>query len=120
MKTQYDADETRRKTFRQELHGNIEKGLKARKYSECLPGRVKKLCETWPIDNDEIVINFARAFGEDYTFENIKYRIYYNDYKSKNDNNKIYKIWIYEGVKINSELLTNPLLLYETAFSIIK
>lgn len=64
VKTQYDADETRRKTFRQELHGNIEKGLKARKYSECLPGRVKKLCETWPIDNDEIVINFARAFGE--------------------------------------------------------
>ena len=50
-------------------------------------------------------IRIARAFGEDYTFENIKYRIYYNDYKSKNDNNKIYKIRIYEGVKINSELL---------------
>lgn len=50
-------------------------------------------------------IRIARAFGEDYTFENIKHRIYYNDYRFKNDSNKIYKVKIYDGVKINSELL---------------
>ena len=48
-------------------------------------------------------IRIARAFGEDYTFENIKNRIYYRDYQFKED--KVYKIRIYEGVKINSELL---------------
>ncbi len=50
-------------------------------------------------------IRIARSFGEDYTFENIKHRIYYNDYRFKNDNNKIYKVRIYDGVKINSKLL---------------
>ena len=44
-------------------------------------------------------IRIARAFGEDYTFENIKHRIYYNDYRFKNDSNKIYKVKIYDGVK---------------------
>ncbi len=48
-------------------------------------------------------IRLPRAFGEDYTFENIKNRIYYSDYQFKED--KVYRIRIYEGVKINSELL---------------
>lgn len=50
-------------------------------------------------------IRIARTFGEDYTFENIKHRIYYNDYRFKNDSNKIYKVKVYDGIKINSELL---------------
>lgn len=50
-------------------------------------------------------IRIARTFGEDYTFENIKRRIYYNDYRFKDDSNKIYKVKIYDGIKINSELL---------------
>lgn len=50
-------------------------------------------------------IRIARAFGEDYIFENIKHRIYYNDYRFKNDSNKTYKVKIYDGIKINSELL---------------
>ena len=50
-------------------------------------------------------IRIARAFGEDYTFENIKHRIYYNDYRFKNNSNKIYRVKIYDGIKINSELL---------------
>ena len=48
-------------------------------------------------------IRLAKAFGEDYTFENIKNRIYYRSYQFKE--NKIYRIKIYEGIKINSELL---------------
>ena len=48
-------------------------------------------------------IRLSRAFGEDYTFENIKNRIYYRDYQFKED--KVYRVKIYEGVKINSELL---------------
>lgn len=48
-------------------------------------------------------IRLARAFGEDYTFENIKDRIYYRGYQSKED--KIYRIKIYEGVKIDKDLL---------------
>lgn len=50
-------------------------------------------------------IRIARTFGEDYTFENIKHRIYYNDYRFKNDSNKIYEVKVYDGIKINSELL---------------
>ncbi len=45
-------------------------------------------------------IRIARAFGEDYTFENIKHRIYYNDYRFKNDSNKIYKVGTYKQFKI--------------------
>ena len=50
-------------------------------------------------------IRLAKAFGEDYKFENIKYRIYYGD--NRIENNKVYKVRIYDGVKINSELLKN-------------
>lgn len=48
-------------------------------------------------------IRIARAFGEDYTFENIKNKIYYRNYQFKK--NKIYRVKIYEGVKIDSNLL---------------
>ena len=48
-------------------------------------------------------IRIARAFEEDYTFENIKNRIYYRNYQFKE--NKIYRVKIYEGVKIDSNLL---------------
>lgn len=48
-------------------------------------------------------IRLARAFGEDYTFENIKDRIYYKNYQPKE--NKVYRIKIYEGVQINADLL---------------
>lgn len=50
-------------------------------------------------------IRLARVFGEDYTLDNIKNRIYYKNYEYETDNNKIYKFKIYDGVKINSELL---------------
>ncbi len=53
-------------------------------------------------------IRLARAFGEDYTFDNIKSRIYRNGaYKmhETNENEKIYKIRIYDGIKINQEKL---------------
>ena len=46
-------------------------------------------------------IRLARAFGEDYTLDNIKNRIYYKNYEYEANNNKIYKIKIYDGVKIN-------------------
>lgn len=48
-------------------------------------------------------IRIARAFGEDYTFENIKNRIYYRNYQFKE--NKIYRVKIYQGVKIDTDLL---------------
>ena len=48
-------------------------------------------------------IRIVRAFGEDYTFENIKNRIYYRNYQFKE--NKKYKVKIYEGVKIDMDLL---------------
>ena len=50
-------------------------------------------------------IRLARAFGEDYTLDNIKNRIYYSNYEYETNNNKIYKFKIYDGIKINSELL---------------
>lgn len=48
-------------------------------------------------------IRLSRAFGEDYTFENIKNRIYYRNYQT--NENKVYKVKIYEGVKIDKNLL---------------
>ncbi len=53
-------------------------------------------------------IRLARAFGEDYTLDNVKFRIYRNGaYKmhETNENEKIYKIRIYDGIKINQEKL---------------
>ena len=58
-------------------------------------------------------IRLARAFGEDYTFENIKTRIYqptlYDRYLKRTNNEKIYKVRIYDGIKIDQEKLkTSP------------
>ena len=54
-------------------------------------------------------IRLARAFGEDYTFENIKTRIYqsavYDKYLKRNNNEKVYKVRIYDGIKIDQEKL---------------
>lgn len=54
-------------------------------------------------------IRLARAFGEDYTFENIKTRIYqealYDSYLKRNNNEKVYKVRIYYGIKIDPEKL---------------
>lgn len=54
-------------------------------------------------------IRLARAFGDDYTFEHIKTRIYqsaiYDKYIKRNDNEKIYKVKIYDGIKIDPEKL---------------
>ena len=53
-------------------------------------------------------IRLARTFGDNYTFENIKSRIYrngaYQSYKT-NDDEKVYKVKIYDGIKINQEKL---------------
>ena len=49
-------------------------------------------------------IRLARAFGEDYTFENIKTRIYHRglyDYINANKQEKVYKVRIYDGIKID-------------------
>ena len=54
-------------------------------------------------------IRLARAFGEDYTFENIKTRIYHSglyDYmKANKPQPKVYKVRIYDGIKIDQEKL---------------
>lgn len=53
-------------------------------------------------------IRLARAFGEDYTFENIKTRIYHSglyDYINANKQEKVYKVRIYDGIKIDQEKL---------------
>ena len=54
-------------------------------------------------------IRLARAFGEDYIFDNIKTRIYqptlYDRYLKRTNNEKVYKVRIYDGIKINQEKL---------------
>ena len=54
-------------------------------------------------------IKLARTFGEDYTFDNIKTRIYqptlYDRYLKRDNNEKMYKVRIYDGIKINQEKL---------------
>lgn len=54
-------------------------------------------------------IRLARTFGEDYTFDNIKTRIYqgalYDRYLKITNNEKVYKVRIYDGIKIDQEKL---------------
>lgn len=54
-------------------------------------------------------IRLARAFGEDYTFDNLKSRIYqptlYDRYLKRTNNKKVYKVRIYDGIKIEQEKL---------------
>lgn len=65
-------------------------------------------------------IRLSRAFGEEYSYKNIKNRIYYNDTylerqeeqmqnenhsQKQNKNGKLYKVKIYNGIKINEYLL---------------
>ncbi len=53
-------------------------------------------------------IRLARVFGEDYTLDNIKSRIYRNGAYQMHEttkNEKIYKIRIYDGIKIDREKL---------------
>lgn len=55
-------------------------------------------------------IRLARAFGEDYTFENIKTRIYNSGlyaYINANKQEKVYKVRIYDAIKIDQEKLKN-------------
>ena len=53
-------------------------------------------------------IRLARVFGEDYTFDNIKTRIYNSDlyeYKNANKQEKVYTVRIDDGIKIDQEKL---------------
>ena len=53
-------------------------------------------------------IRLARAFGEDYTYNNIKTRIYNSslyDYINANKQEKVYTVRIYDGIKIDQEKL---------------
>ena len=54
-------------------------------------------------------IRLARAFGDEYTFDHIRTRIYqsaiYDRYLKRTNNEKVYKIRIYDGIKINQEKL---------------
>lgn len=54
-------------------------------------------------------IRLARAFGEDYTFDYIKTRIYqptlYDRYLRRTNNEKVYRVRIYDGIKIDQEKL---------------
>lgn len=53
-------------------------------------------------------IRLTRVFGENYTFENIKTRIYHRglyDYINANKQEKVYKVRIYDDIKIDQEKL---------------
>lgn len=58
-------------------------------------------------------IRLARAYGKEYTFENIKLRISYKEYYKNNiqeevqnkNSQKIYRVRIYDGIKIDKHLL---------------
>ena len=55
-----------------------------------------------------INIRLARAFGEEYTFDNIKTSIYNSglyEYKNANEQEKVYTVRIYDSIKIDQEKL---------------
>lgn len=104
----YNRNSGKMELIKQDIDEAIEKSRKYQDFVDELAYKgyyIKKsnnsLSISTPYFNRNI--RLARAFGEDYTFENIKDRIYYRDYQPKE--NKIYRIKIYEGVKINEDLL---------------
>lgn len=104
----YNRNSGKMELIKQDIDKSIKKSTKYQEFVDELAYKgyyLKKsnnlLSISTPYFNRNI--RLARAFGEDYTFENIKDRIYYRNYQSKE--NKIYKIKIYKGVKINQFLL---------------
>ena len=104
----YNRNSGKMELIKQDIDEAIEKSRKYQDFVDKLAYKgyyIKKsntsLSISTPYFNRNI--RLARTFGEDYTFENIKDRIYYRDYQPKE--NKIYRIKIYEGVKINEDLL---------------
>lgn len=104
----YNRNSGKMELIKQDIDEAIEKSRKYQDFVDELAYKgyyIKKsnnsLSISTPYFNRNI--RLARAFGEDYTFENIKDRIYYRNYQPKED--KIYRIKEYEGVKINKDLL---------------
>lgn len=104
----YNRNSGKMELIKQDIDEAIEKSTKYQEFVDNLAYKGYYLRKTnnslsisTPYFNRNI--RLARAFGEDYTFENIKDRIYYGGYQSKE--NKVYKIKIYEGVKIDKDLL---------------
>lgn len=104
----YNQNSGKMELIKQDIDEAIEKSTKYQEFVDNLSykgyylrKRNNSLSISTPYFNRKIRI--SRAFGEDYTFENIKDRIYYGGYQSKE--NKVYKIKIYEGVKIDKDLL---------------
>ena len=104
----YNRNSGKMELIKQDIDEAIEKSRKYQDFVDELAYKgyyIKKsnnsLSISTPYFNRNI--RLARAFGEDYTFENIKDRIYYRNYQPKE--NKIYRIKVYEGVKINKDLL---------------
>lgn len=104
----YNRNSGKMELIKQDIDEAIEKSRKYQDFVDELAYKgyyIKKsnnsLSISTPYFNRNI--RLARAFGEDYTFENIKDRIYYRSYQPKE--NKVYKVKIYEGVKINKDLL---------------
>ncbi len=104
----YNQNSGKMELIKQDIDEAIEKSTKYQEFVDNLSykgyylrKRNNSLSISTPYFNRNIRI--SRAFGEDYTFENIKDRIYYGGYQSKE--NKVYKIKIYEGVKIDKDLL---------------
>lgn len=97
----YNRNSGKMELIKQDIDDAIEKSKKYQDFVDELAYKgyyIKKSNNVLPYFNRNI--RLARAFGEDYTFENIKDRIYYRNYQSKEN-----KVKIYEGVKIDKDLL---------------
>ena len=104
----YNRNSGKMELIKQDIDEAIEKSRKYQDFVDELAYKgyyIKKFNNSLSISTPYFNrnIRLARAFGEDYTFENIKDRIYYRSYQPKE--NKVYKVKIYEGVKINKDLL---------------
>lgn len=104
----YNRNSGKMELIKQDIDETIEKSKKYQDFVDELAFKgyyIKKsnnsLSISTPYFNRNI--RLERAFGEDYSFENIKDRIYYRNYQTKE--NKVYKVKIYEGVKIYKDLL---------------
>lgn len=104
----YNRNSGKMELIKQDIDEAIEKSRKYQDFVDELAYKgyyIKKSSNSLSISTPYFNrnIRLARAFGEDYTFENIKDRIYYRNFQTKE--NKVYKVKIYEGVKIDKDLL---------------
>lgn len=102
----YNRDEGKMELIKADIDDAIKEAKKYQEFIDILKYKgyyIKKagngMSITSPYYNRNI--RLAGAFGQDYTFENIKFKIYHKKSHQEVNDEKVYKLKIYDGIKID-------------------